>query len=78
MNEDAAFKAEIEKKIMDSIDKIDFAPAADEDEEAAEAAAEAAETGEEPPVTEAPAPADGDAGADISADEDFEEFDPTE
>ena len=78
MNEDAAFKAEIEKKIMDSIDKIDFAPAADEDEEAAEAAAEAAETGEEPPATEAPAPADGDAGADISADEDFEEFDPTE
>ena len=81
MNEDAAFKAEIEKKIMDSIDKIDFSPTPEEGEEAAEAAeaaAEAAETGEEPPVTEAPAPADGDAGADISADEDFEEFDPTE
>jgi recombination protein RecA len=81
MNEDPNFKAEIEKLIMESIDKLDFSPA-DEDGEsgAEEAAAEALETGEEPPVTEtAPAaPAGSDAGADISADEDFEEFDPTE
>ena len=80
MNEDAAFKAEIEKKIMDSIDKIDFSPVDEEDAEAAEAAAEALETGEEPPAAdEAPAaPNDSDAGADVAADDDFEEFDPTE
>ena len=79
MYADPEFKAEIEKKIMESIDKIDFSPVPDEDDEAAEAAAEALETGEEPPVSESPAtPAGSDAGADISADEDFEEFDPTE
>ncbi len=80
MFEDPAFKEEIEKKIMDSIDKIDFSPVDEEDAEAAEAAAEALETGEEPPAAdEAPAaPNDSDAGADVAADDDFEEFDPTE
>ena len=65
---------EIEAKIVEQIDKIDLAASDDEDEEAAEAAAEAMETGEEPPSAEA-APA---GGEDISGDDDFEEFDPTE
>ena len=76
MNEDPAFKAEIEAKIMDSIDKLDFSPSEDEEGEAAEAAAEALESGETPPAP-AEAPADN-GGADVSADDDFEEFDPTE
>ena len=79
MNEDPAFKAEIEAKIMEQIDKIDFTPSDDEDGEASEAAKAALESGEEPPVTETVSDAaDNDASADISADDDFEEFDPTE
>ena len=82
MNEDAAFKAEIEEKIMASIDKIDFSPSEDDEEEAAAEAAESAlETGEEAPTaeTETPAaPAGQDSGSEVSADDDFEEFDPTE
>ena len=84
MEADAAFREEVEKKIMEQIDKLDFSPSDDEEDEAAEAAeaaSEALETGEEPPVTDA-APesvaADSDASADINADDDFEEFDPTE
>ncbi|MCR5717701.1 MAG: recombinase RecA [Oscillospiraceae bacterium] len=84
MEADAAFREEVEKKIMEQIDKLDFSPSDDEEDEAAEAAeaaSEALETGEEPPVTDA-APetvaADSDASVDINADDDFEEFDPTE
>ena len=78
MEEDANFKAEIEAKIMEQIDKIDLSASDDEDEEAAAAAKEALETGEEPPVTSGGSDGDGDSAVDISADDDFEEFDPTE
>ena len=72
MNEDEAFRKEIEAKIMEQIDKIDLS-ASDDDDDAAEAAAAAAESGDEAAVIEAPSSAE-----DISADDDFEEFDPTE
>ena len=45
---------------------------------AAEAAKEALETGEEPPVVEDAPAANADSAVDINADDDFEEFDPTE
>ena len=72
MNEDEAFRKEIEAKIMEQIDKIDLS-ASDDDDDAAEAAAAAAESGDETAVIEAPSTAE-----DINADDDFEEFDPTE
>ena len=79
MEEDAAFKAEIEAKIMEQIDKIDLSASDDDDEEAAAAAQEALESGEEPPSVPASAPdPEVDSAMDINADDDFEEFDPTE
>ena len=78
MMEDEAFRKEIEEKILAQIDKIDLTSSDDDDdeEEAASAASAALETGEEPSVSSAPAPAA--SAEDISADDDFEEFDPTE
>ncbi|MCR4644303.1 MAG: recombinase RecA [Oscillospiraceae bacterium] len=72
MMEDENFRKEIEAKIMEQIDKIDLS-ASDDEDDAAEAAAAAAESGDEAAVIEAPSSAE-----DISADDDFEEFDPTE
>ncbi len=73
--EDEEFRKEIEAKIMEHIDQIDMSPS-DEENEDAEAVQEAIETGEEPPKTdEADVP---DIAEDISADDDFEEFDPTD
>ena len=72
MMEDENFRKEIEAKIMEQIDKIDLS-ASDDDDDAAEAAAAAAESGDETGAAEMSAP-----GEDISADDDFEEFDPTE
>ncbi|MBQ9695607.1 MAG: recombinase RecA, partial [Oscillospiraceae bacterium] len=77
LEEDAAFRKEVEAKILEQIDKIDLAASDDEDDEAAEAAAEAAaETGEEPPAVSGAVSVSG--SEDIAADDDFEEFDPTE
>ena len=74
--EDEKLRTEIEAKIMEHIEDIDLsAEESDEETGAAEASA-ALETGEEPPKeTQAPA---ADMGADVDADDDFEEFDPTE
>lgn len=72
LTEDPAFKAEVEAKILEQIDKIDLAASEDPDDEAAEAAKAALSDGDAAPAeTSAP-------GEDISADDDFEEFDPTE
>ena len=77
LEEDAAFRKEVEAKILEQIDKIDLAASDDEDDEAAEAAAEAAaETGEEPPAVSGAVSVSG--SEDIAADDDFEGFDPTE
>lgn len=78
--EDENFRKEIEEKILAQIDQIDLSGSDDEAAEAAEAAKEALESGEEPPAEpETPAPASASGSAeDISADDDFEEFDPTE
>lgn len=78
--EDEKFRQEVEAKILEHIDQIDLTSSDDEDDEAAAAAKAAAETGEEPPaVTEEsvsePAAAPQ-SPEDISADDDFEEFDP--
>lgn len=74
LSEDEEFRKEVEAKIVAQMDKIDFSSSDDDDEEGEK---KPVETGEEPPVTdEAPT---GDAGSeDISADDDFEEFDPDE
>ena len=70
-------KGELDMSILEQIDKIDLAASDDEDDEAAEAAAEAAaETGEEPPAVSGAVSVSG--SEDIAADDDFEEFDPTE
>ena len=74
--EDEAFRKEVEAKIMEHIDQIDLSITDDGDEEDAVREAVSgtpAETGEEPPVMDAP-----DVSEDINADDDFEEFDPTE
>lgn len=79
LREDENFRKEVEAKILEHIDQIDLTASDDDEDEAAKAAIE---TGEEPPVTsESPAVEDdasGDAAEDINADDDFEEFDPTE
>ncbi|MBR3630184.1 MAG: recombinase RecA [Oscillospiraceae bacterium] len=73
MNEDESFRKEIEAKILEQIDKIDLSASDDDDEDAAAGAKEAMESGEESAAIEMPSPSE-----DISADDDFEEFDPTE
>ena len=75
MEEDEAFRKEIEGKIMEHMDQLDFSPSEDADEEAASAAA-AASSSDDSEGGAAPAAAVG--GEDLSADDDFEEFDPTE
>lgn len=79
--DDEAFRKEIEAKILEHIDQIDFTPSEDEDEEAREAAANAAENGEAPPEApseDVPQETSDSGSEDISADDDFEEFDPSE
>ncbi|MBP0973383.1 MAG: recombinase RecA [Oscillospiraceae bacterium] len=74
MMEDENFRKEIEAKIMEQIDKIDLTVSDDDDDEDAVSAAKAAiASGDETGAAEMSAP-----GEDISADDDFEEFDPTE
>lgn len=78
MMEDENFRKEVEEKILAQIDKIDLTAADDDSSEDDAAAAAAAAAGTAPsPVASAPAPAGGNT-EDISADDDFEEFDPTE
>ena len=76
MEEDEAFRKEIEAKIMEHMDQLDFSPSEDADEEAASAAAAASSSDDSEGAGAAPAAAVG--GEDLSADDDFEEFDPTE
>ncbi len=80
MMEDENFRKEIEEKILAQIDKIDLTSGSDDEgdeDDAAEAASAAAETASERPAM---GPADGgdSSSVDINADDDFEEFDPTE
>lgn len=77
--EDEKFRQEVEAKILEHIDQIDLTASDDEEEEAAAAAKAAVETGEEPPAVteeEPVTPAAPQSPEDISADDDFEEFDP--
>ena len=76
MEEDEAFRKEIEAKIMEHMDQLDFSPSEDADEEAASAAAAASSSDDSEGAGAAPAAAVG--GEDLSADDDFAEFDPTE
>lgn len=76
LKDDENFRKEVEAKIVEHIDQIDFT-ASDDDEDEAKASVE---TGEEPPSTSDTSAPDEDTSAaeDINADDDFEEFDPTE
>ncbi len=79
MMEDENFRKEIEEKILAQIDKIDLTSSGDDDDEEDAAAGASAALESEDGEREAAVPAGGDTSAeDISADDDFEEFDPTE
>ena len=79
MMEDENFRKEIEEKILAQIDKIDLTSSGDDDDEEDAAAGASAALESEDGEREAAAPVGGDTSAeDISADDDFEEFDPTE
>ena len=76
MNEDENFRKEIEEKILAQIDEIDLTASDDDEDEAAEAARDSVES--EPAEPTIVAPAEPNGSEDITADDDFEEFDPTE
>lgn len=76
LTEDENFRKEVEAKIIEHIDQIDFTASDDDDEDGEK---KAVETGEEPPATDdAPAAESNSGDEDINADDDFEEFDPDE
>ncbi len=72
--EDAEFRAEVEAKILEQIDKIDLTSEETDEEQGAEDAKAALDSAEET-ADEMPAPAAA-VSEDIDADDDFEEFDP--
>ena len=72
--ENEAFRKEVEAKILEHIDQIDLTAAETDEEQGAEDAKEALEAADE----SAPAPAIPASNEDIAADDDFEEFDPTD
>lgn len=74
--EDEAFRLEVEAKILEQIDKIDLTAEETDEEEGAEGAKEALNASAEMPEESAAPTAS--ASEDIGADDDFEEFDPTE
>ncbi len=74
--EDEAFRLEVESKILEQIDKIDLTAEETDEEEGAEGAKEALNASAEMPEESAAPTAS--ASEDIGADDDFEEFDPTE
>ena len=71
--ENEEFRNEVEAKILEHIDQLDLTAAETDEEQGAEDAKEALEA-----TAPAPAPAMSAASEDIAADDDFEEFDPTE
>ncbi|MBQ4466056.1 MAG: recombinase RecA [Oscillospiraceae bacterium] len=78
MMEDENFRKEIEEKILAQIDKIDLTSSGDDDDEE-DAAAGASAALESEDSERVSVSAGGESAAeDISADDDFEEFDPTE
>ena len=72
--ENEAFRKEVEAKSLEHIDQIDLTAAETDEEQGAEDAKEVLESAEAP----ASSPAISISGEDIAADDDFEEFDPTE
>ncbi|MBQ9111105.1 MAG: recombinase RecA [Oscillospiraceae bacterium] len=72
--ENEEFRKEVEAKILEHIDQIDLTAAETDEEQGAEDAKEVLESAEAP----ASSPAISISGEDIAADDDFEEFDPTE
>ncbi len=71
--ENEEFRKEVEAKILEQIDKIDLTAEETDEEQGAEDAKEVLESGNAAPVSMSSA-----APEDIDADDDFEEFDPTE
>ncbi len=71
--ENEEFRSEVEAKILEHIDQLDLTAAETDEEQGAEDAKEALEA-----TAPAPALAMSAASEDIAADDDFEEFDPTE
>ncbi len=74
--EDANFRNEVEAKILEHIDQIDLTASETDEEQGAEDAKEALEAADAPEMPAQPAPA-ASGSADIDADDDYEEFDPT-
>ena len=72
--ENEEFRKQVEAKILEHIDQIDLTAAETDEEQGAEDAKEVLESAEAP----ASSPAISISGEDIAADDDFEEFDPTE
>ncbi len=72
--ENEEFRKEVEAKILEHIDQIDLTAAETDEEQGAKDAKEVLESAEAP----ASSPAISISGEDIAADDDFEEFDPTE
>ncbi len=72
--ENAEFRAEVEAKILEQIDKIDLTSEETDEEQGAEDAKAALDAAEET-ADEMPAPSAA-VSEDIDADDDFEEFDP--
>ncbi|MBE6851298.1 MAG: recombinase RecA [Ruminococcus sp.] len=66
------FRKEVEAKILEHIEEIDLSSAESDEEQGAEDAKEALDTNEDIPAMSAA------VSEDIDADDDFEEFDPTE
>ncbi len=71
--ENEEFRKEVEAKILEQIDKIDLTSEETDEEQGAEDAKDALDAGEPAPAAMSTA-----APEDIDADDDFEEFDPTE
>lgn len=76
--EDEAFRKEIEAKIMEHMNEIDLTATSDISEEAEEEAKNALDSAEDEAEETTVDTDDDTASVDISGDDDFEEFDPTE
>lgn len=76
--EDEAFRKEIEAKIMEHMNEIDLTATPDISEEAEEEAKNALDSAEDEAEETTVDTDDATASVDISGDDDFEEFDPTE